>query len=181
MTQVLLSIALVGLFILTGSLFAATEMALVSLREGQIRGLARSGRRGQRVARLAADPNRFLATVQIVVTLTGFMSAAFGEATLAGRLKRVLAGYDLPGALADVLATVVITLIISYFAIVFGELAPKRIALQRVEGVPVVLGPGLDRVAPALSPAIWLLSRSPPGPARAPAPPPHPRRAAGRS
>ena len=160
MTQVLLSIALVGLFILTGSLFAATEMALVSLREGQVRGLARSGRRGQRVARLAADPNRFLATVQIVVTLTGFMSAAFGEATLAGRLKRVLAGYDLPGALADVLATVVITLIISYFAIVFGELAPKRIALQRVEGVAVVLGPGLDRVATALRPAIWLLSRS---------------------
>lgn len=160
MTQVLLSIGLVAVFILTGALFAATEMALVSLREGQVRAFSERGGRAGRVAKLSQSPNRFLATVQIGVTLAGFMSAAFGEATLAGRLQRIFDERGVPSTLADVLATIVITLIISYFAIVFGELVPKRVALQRVEGVAIVLGPGLDRVAAALRPFIWLLSKS---------------------
>jgi putative hemolysin len=157
-TQVFLSIGLVAVFILTGSLFAATEMALISLREGQVRAFSDRGGRAARVARLSQNPNRFLATVQIGVTLAGFMSAAFGEATLAGRLERVFAAA--PSSLANVAATVVITLIISYFAIVFGELVPKRVALQRVERVALVLGPPLDRTASALRPFIWLLSKS---------------------
>ncbi|MEP6463938.1 MAG: hemolysin family protein [Frankiaceae bacterium] len=160
MTQVLLSIGLVAIFILTGALFAATEMALVSLREGQVRAFSERGGRSARVARLSQHPNRFLATVQIGVTLAGFMSAAFGEATLASRLDRVFVGRGLPASLANVAATIVITLIISYFAIVFGELVPKRVALQRVEGVALGLGPPLDRVATGLRPFIWLLSKS---------------------
>ena len=79
----LADVALVVFFVLVGGVFAAAEIALVSLREGQVRALAQHGRRGERVARLAADPNRFLATVQIGVTVAGFLSAAFGAATIA--------------------------------------------------------------------------------------------------
>lgn len=160
MRDALLSIVLVGLFIAVGALFAAAEIALVSLRDSQLRALGERSRRGARVVRLIGSPNRYLAAVQIGVTFAGFLSAAFGEATLAGRLRGALDRSGLPTALADVLATVVITLIISYFAIAFGELTPKRLALQRPERVALLLGPLLDRAAGVLRPFIWLLSRS---------------------
>lgn len=160
MTNVLLSIALVLLFILIGGLFAGAEMALVSLRDSQIEGMAKRSARGKRVARLAANPNRFLAAVQIGVTLSGFMSAAFGEATLAGKLRPVLRDLGAPEGLSHVFATVIITLIVAYFSLVFGELVPKRIALQRAEGVALVIGRPLDRFATIARPAVWLLSRS---------------------
>jgi len=154
------SIALVMLFVLTGGVFAATEIALVSLREGQINKIAQRGRRGQRVAKLAADPNRFLSAVQIGVTLAGFLSAAFGAATLADDLSPVLTGWGLSDGLATTLALVAVTLVISYLSLVLGELAPKRLALQRAEGVALALAPMLDRIATASRPVIWLLSRS---------------------
>ena len=79
-------IALIALFILIGGTFAAAEMALVTLRESQIRQLAAKGKRGRAIERLTSDPNRFLSAVQIGVTLSGFLSAAFGGATLAAGL-----------------------------------------------------------------------------------------------
>ena len=90
MSTVLLNIVLILVFILIGGVFAAAEMALVSLRESQIRQLAHRGKRGRTVARLAENPNRFLSAVQIGVTLAGFLSAAFGGATLADDLAPVL-------------------------------------------------------------------------------------------
>src|ERR1700712_2460753 len=74
---------LVLVFVLLGGCFAAAEIALVSLRESQVRALRERGLRGERLAKLVADPNRFLAAVQVGVTLAGFFSAAFGAATLA--------------------------------------------------------------------------------------------------
>ena len=100
-------IALVVVFVLIGGIFAATEMALVSLRESQVRTLAARGRRGQRVASLASDPNRFLAALQIGVTFAGFLSAAFGAATLADEFAPVLEGWGLPHGLATTVALVV--------------------------------------------------------------------------
>lgn len=160
MSTVLSNIALVLVFILIGGAFAAAEIALVSLREGQIRSLAERGRRGWRVQKLASDPNRFLAAVQIGVTLAGFLSAAFGAATLAGELAPPLARLGLSPGLADALALVAVTLIISYFSLVLGELAPKRLALQRAESVATVFAGPLDVIATASRPVIWLLSRS---------------------
>ena len=90
MNGTLANIGLVVVFVLIGSLFAAAEIALVSLRESQVRALATRGKRGEAVARLAADPNRFLAAVQVGVTLAGFLSASFGGATLSGQLAPVL-------------------------------------------------------------------------------------------
>ncbi len=159
-TELWTNIGLVAVFIAIGGAFAAAEIALVSLRESQIRTIAQRGKRGERVASLAADPNRFLSAVQIGVTLAGFLSAAFGAATLADDLVPVLVRWGLSDGVATPLALVVITLIISYFSLVFGELAPKRLALQRADRVALLLAPGVDRVARVARPVIWLLSRS---------------------
>ena len=160
MSSVWANAALVLVFVLVGGVFSATEMALVSLRESQLRGMADKGRRGARVAAVAGNPNRFLGAVQIGVTLAGFLSAAFGAATLAGELSPVLRGWGLSAGVADAVALVAITLVISYLSLVLGELAPKRIALQRAESLAMLVAPSLDRFATAMSPVIWLLSRS---------------------
>jgi putative hemolysin len=151
-------ILLVLAVILIGGFFAGAEMALVSLREGQVRSLNRRGRRGQRTARLAQDPNRFLSSVQIGVTLATLLSGAFGAALLSNRLGNELSKY-MPRAVGDPLALIAVTLIISFFTLVFGELAPKRIALQRAERVSFIAGPVVDRLATMARPLVWLLSR----------------------
>jgi putative hemolysin len=153
-------IALVVVFVLIGGTFAATEMALVSLRESQLRTLAARGRRGQRVASLASDPNRFLAALQIGVTFAGFLSAAFGAATLADEFAPVLESWGLPHGLSTTVALVSITLAISYLSLVLGELAPKRLALQRAERIALAAAPAVDAFARLVSPVVWLLSRS---------------------
>ena len=160
MTVPWLDLLLVFVFILMGGLFAATEMALVSLREGQAKALAQRGRRGARVAHLINNPNRFLAAVQVGVTLAGFLSAAFGAARLAKPVSTSLHDAGLSAGTADTVGLVVVTLLISYFSLVFSELAPKRLALQRAEGVSMAFAPALDRIATASRPVIWLLSRS---------------------
>jgi putative hemolysin len=152
-------ILLVLAVILIGGFFAAAEMALVSLREGQVRSLSRQGKRGQRTARLAQDPNRFLSSVQIGVTVATLLSGAFGAALLSNRLGNELSKY-MPRDLAVPLALIIVTLIISFFTLVFGELAPKRLALQRSERVSLLAGPVVDRVAMICRPLVWLLSKS---------------------
>lgn len=156
----LLSALLVVAFILVGGVFAGTEIALVSLRESQVARLEQQGGRGARVAAVARDPNRFLAAVQIGVTVAGFFSAAYGASTLAPEVAPALAGLGLPDDAADSVALVVLTLVIAYLSLVLGELVPKRLALQRAQGVAVVVGPPLDRFASFMRPIIWLLSRS---------------------
>lgn len=160
MSEVLANVGLVLVFILVGAFFAGAEIALVSLREGQVRQLGDKGRRGRRLVQLTADPNRFLAAVQVGVTLAGFLSAAFGAATLAGDLSPVLVDAGLSEGTAETLALVVITLVISYFSILLSELVPKRLALQRAETVALLVAAPLDRVATLARPVIWLLSRS---------------------
>ncbi|MGI9006437.1 MAG: hemolysin family protein [Streptosporangiaceae bacterium] len=145
-------------FILVGGFFAAAEMALVSMREGQVRTLARRGKRGQRAARLAHDPNRFLSAVQIGVTVATLMSGAYGAATLAADLRRVL-DHHMSAHLADLLSFIVVTLAIAFFSLVLGELAPKRIALQRQEQISLIAAPVLDRIAVLARPVVWLIGR----------------------
>jgi putative hemolysin len=156
----LANIGLVVVFVLVGGLFAAAEIALVSLRDSQARSLASRGKRGRTVAELNEDPNRFLAAVQVGVTLMGFLSAAFGGATLADDLEPVLIGWGVPEGISGPVALVAVTIAISYLSLVFGELAPKRLALQRAEGFALALGPMIDKVSKVSRPVIWLLSRS---------------------
>ena len=154
------NIGLVLLFILIGGLFAGTEIALISLRKGQLAALERKGRRGRRVAAVARDPNRFLAAVQIGVTMAGFFGAAYGAATLAPDFVPGLERVGLPTVLAENMALIGSTLAVVYLSLVLGELVPKRIALQRSAAVALAVGPALDRFATAVRPVIWLLSKS---------------------
>jgi putative hemolysin len=158
--QVGWDIVLVLLIVLVGGFFAAAEMALVSLREGQIRALTQRGKRGQRAARLAQDPNRFLSAVQIGVTLATLLSGTVGEATLAGHLRTALRHQGLSSGWASALSLIIVTVAISYFTLVLGELAPKRLALQRPEQAAMLAAPTLDRISVLARPLVWLLSRS---------------------
>ena len=161
MNGTLANIGLVVVFVLVGSVFAAAEIALVSLRDSQVR--AHGGPRPARARSSpssTADPNRFLAAVQVGVTLAGFLSAAFGGATLAGDLSPKLVDSGVPAGAADIVALVLVTIAISYVSLVLGELAPKRLALQRAEAFALALGPTVDRIAKVSRPVIWLLSVS---------------------
>jgi putative hemolysin len=109
---------------------------------------------------VAENPNRFLSAVQIGVTLMGFLSAAFGGATLAGDLSPVLQDRGMGERVADTVSLVLITVVISYVSIVLGELAAKRLALQRAEGFALALAPMVDHLARLARPVIWLLSVS---------------------
>ncbi|GAA2098235.1 hemolysin family protein [Microlunatus panaciterrae] len=160
MNDTVLNIVLIFLFIAVGGVFAAAEMALVSLRDSQVKQLSHRGKRGQTLARLTSDPNRFLSAVQVGVTLSGFLSAAFGGATLAGDLSPVLQRLGLGHGLADAVALVLITVVISYVSIVLGELAAKRLALQRAETFALALSPLVDFIAKLARPVIWLLGVS---------------------
>jgi putative hemolysin len=154
----LLNVLIVLALILIEGLFVAAEIALVSLRESQTKALAESGRRGQAVAKLLADPNRFLATVQIGVTSTALLSSAFGAVTLSDAAKKALIRHGAGDTLAGVMGIVGVTLVISFVTLILGELAPKRLALQRPESASTLFGPTLDRMATVLRPVIWLLS-----------------------
>ena len=153
-------VALVLAFVVVGGLFAAAEMALVSLRPGQVTRIAQQGRRGRQVARLVEDPNRFLSAVQIGVTLAGFFSASVGAVTLAEPVSGWLLDVGVPASLATSLAIAVVTVVVAYVSLVLGELAPKRIAMQRAEGVARVAAVPVDALARLARPLIWLLGRS---------------------
>lgn len=153
-------IGLVLLFVLIGGVFAGTELALVSLRESQLVQLEKQGARGARVAAVARNPNRFLAAVQIGVTVAGFFSAAFGASTLASALAPVFVGLGMAPGAAEGVALVVLTLVIAYLSLVLGELVPKRVAMQQAARVSMWVGPPLDRFAALMTPVVWLLSRS---------------------
>ncbi|MDO4716360.1 MAG: hemolysin family protein [Propionibacteriaceae bacterium] len=158
--DILTNIALIFLFILIGGIFAAAEMALVSLRDSQIKQLSGRGKRGAAVARLNSDPNLFLSAVQIGVTVSGFLSAAYGGATLSGALGEVFGGWGVPAGIAEPLALVLITVAISYFSIVLGELTAKRLAMQRAESFSLALAPLVSGIATLARPIIWFLGIS---------------------
>ena len=160
LVQLLLDIALVFFFIGLGTIFVAAEIALVTLREGQVRQLAGRGKRGARVAHLAKDPNRFLAAVQVGVTLFGFLSAAVGADQFGEYLIPYLIETGISPALAETISLVGLTLVIAYFSLVFGELVPKRVALAKAEALAPTLAIVVDNVAKVFRPLIWLLSRS---------------------
>lgn len=154
------AVAVVVALILFEGLFVAAEISLVSLREQQVTRLAERGRRGQRVARLVADPNRFLAAVQLGVSFTALLSSAFGALTLAADAGRALHRAGMDHVLATVVGFVGVTTAITFVTLVVGELAPKRLALQRSESTALLFAPALDRLATLSRPVIWLLSRA---------------------
>ncbi|MGW0434468.1 hemolysin family protein [Micromonospora sp. NPDC003197] len=150
-------VALVLVLVLVNALFAGSEMALVSLRESQLQRLERTSRGGQVLARLARDPNRFLATIQIGITLAGFLASAAAAVSLAQPLVEPL---GFLGGAAGPVSVVLVTIILTFVTLVFGELAPKRIAMQRAEGWALLVARPLDMLSAFSRPAVWLLGKA---------------------
>ncbi|MGW4499971.1 hemolysin family protein [Micromonospora sp. NPDC004336] len=147
-------LALVGVLVVLNAVFAGSEMALVSLRDSQIQRLERTSRAGRVLARLAKDPNRFLATIQIGITLAGFLASAAAAVSLAKPLVPLLSAL---GGAAETVAIVVVTLALTFVTLVFGELAPKRIAMQAAERWALLVARPLDLLATLTRPAVWAL------------------------
>jgi putative hemolysin len=160
MSSVVLNSLLILLLVAIQGIFVAAELALVSLRESQIRQLALRGKRGQLLAKLTSNPNLFLSVAQVGVTLSGFLAAAFGADKLSDDLAPLLERLGLSSGVADTISLVLITIVISYVSIVVGELTAKRLALQRAEGVALALAPLVDFTARVARPVIWLLGVS---------------------
>jgi putative hemolysin len=158
--SILAPISLVIFLILLGSLFVAAEIALISLRDSQVRQVALRGRRGAKVAKLHSNPNRLLAAVQVGVTLSGFLSAALGAEKLGQFVIPWLEERGLKHGTANTASIVGVTLVIAYISLVFGELAPKKIALFRAESIAMWSAGVVDLIANMFRPVIWLLSKS---------------------
>jgi putative hemolysin len=147
-------VVLVLVLVLLNAAFSGSEMALVSLRESQVQRLERQSRRGRVLARLARDPNRFLATIQIGITLAGFLASAAAAVSLSRPLVEPL---SFLGAAAEPTAIVLVTIALTFVTLVIGELAPKRIAMQRTEGWALLVARPLDVLSVVSRPAVWLL------------------------
>ena len=152
------AIALVLALILLAAFFVAAEIALISLRDSQVKQL--KGKRGERVAKLTANPNRFLAAAQVGVTVCGFLSAALGAEKLGVFVEPKLIEWGISENLAQTLSIIGVTLIIAYFSLVFGELVPKRLALYKSEQISLFSSFIIEGMARFFRPVIWLLSKS---------------------
>jgi putative hemolysin len=157
MSGIGLEIGLVLVLMVVNAAFAGSEVALISLREGQLRRLEAEGGRGRLVAELARDPTQFLSTVQIGITLAGFLASAVAAVSLARPLVQPL---GFLGRWAEPAAVVAVTVVLTFTSLVVGELAPKRIALQRSEGWARAAARPLAAISVAARPLVWLLSVS---------------------
>ena len=128
-----MEILIIVILILLNGVFAMSEMALVSARKSNLEMQARQGSKGARKAlKLAKDPDRFLSTVQIGITLIGILTGIYSGDTLAARFGTSLATLGIPVRTATVIAQVAIVIVVTYLTIIFGELVPKRIGMNAV-------------------------------------------------
>lgn len=159
-----MSLALVGVLVLVNAAFAGSEMALVTLREGQLAQLEREGTaRGLRLVRLARDPSRFLATIQIGITLAGFLASAAAAVSLAEPLVPYL---SFLGGAAEPVAIAGVTLALTFVTLVLGELAPKRIAMQRALPWALIAAGPIDFASRLSRPVVAILAAASNGVAR---------------
>ncbi|HYF07949.1 MAG TPA: hemolysin family protein [Acetobacteraceae bacterium] len=157
----LIEIGIILLLVFLNGAFALSELAIVSARRSRLLAMQRQGRLGAAEAlALADDPQRFLPTVQIGITLVGIIAGAFGGARLSGTLADVLEPMPLIGRIADEVAFAVVVLAITYASLIIGELVPKQLALRDPERVAIVVARPMSLLSRLSYPAVWLLARS---------------------
>ncbi len=156
---VILQIILIAL----NAVFASAEIAVISMSDAKLERMADKGdRRAKKLVELTAQPARFLATIQVSITLAGFLGSAYAADNFAGPLTQALLnlGIAVPEPVLDKICVFAITLIIAYFSIVFGELIPKRVAMNKAEGIAMAVSGPLYVVAKVFKPLVWLLTAS---------------------
>lgn len=161
MSSTSLEVLVIAVLILISGFFAMSEIALISARKTRLQEWAKQGnRRAQTAFELAATPTRFLATVQIFITLVGILAGAYGGVTIAEKLAAHFARVPALARIAHPLAVVLVVLLITYFTLTLGELVPKRLALARAEGIATRVAGPMRALAVLAAPAVWLLSVS---------------------
>tara|TARA_Y100001956_G_C4129254_1_gene192460 strand:+ start:8907 stop:10178 length:1272 start_codon:yes stop_codon:yes gene_type:complete len=150
---------LVGLITLNG-IFAMSELALVAAKSSRLKKLAETQPAAQLAIELKNNPTRFLSTIQIGITAIGILSGIFGEATLSGPFAKWLTLQGLEPELASIVSTASVVVLITYFAIVVGELVPKRFAQRNAERIAVIVAYPIHWLAILTTPFVVLLSAS---------------------
>ena len=148
---------IVALFVLNG-VFAMSELAVVSARRARLEAMMRAGKRGAASAlQLAADPGRFLSTVQIGITLIGILSGAYSGASLGGPVGARLGALGVPDAYAQEVGFALVIALTTYFSLVVGELVPKQFALRNPEAIAALVAVPMQVLAKVGAPVVWLL------------------------
>jgi putative hemolysin len=161
MNDPFLEIVVIVLLLLTNGIFSMSEMAIVSARKTRLQQLADSGNRYAKLTlKLADDPNKFLSTVQIGITLIGILSGAFGGATLAKMIATWLGTFPSIQPYSDAIGVAVVVIIVTYLSLIIGELVPKRLALNNPERIAVIVAAPMNFLSTLASPLVKLLSLS---------------------
>lgn len=157
--QLLLQVVLIAL----NAVFACAEIAVISMNDARLAKLSQSGdKRASRIVALTSQPARFLATIQVAITLSGFLGSAFAADNFSQRIVDALldAGVDISAATLDSICVILITLLLSYFTLVFGELVPKRLAMKNPEKLALGMAGMLTVISRFFKPLVWLLTAS---------------------
>lgn len=158
--QLLLQVFLIAL----NAIFAATEIAVISVNETKLANMAAKGdKKAVRLAKLTSVPAKFLATIQVAITLSGFLGSAFAADNFATLLVDALLKAGVPESAKGVLnsvSVILITLILSYFTLVFGELVPKRVAMKKAESLALGISGLITFVSKLFAPIVWFLTIS---------------------
>ena len=162
-TILFLKLLLLGVLVLCNAFFAAAEVALISLKPVVMAELSKRGTRGRILAQLSSDTGRFLATVQIGVTFAGFLASAFASEAFSEPLAQCVYDAGFTGMSLNVInniSVVLITIVLSYFSLVFGELVPKQIGLRYATAIALNAAIPIHFLARLTSPLVWLLNTS---------------------
>ena len=163
MSTLLLQLLLQIILILLNAVFACAEIAILSVNKTKISAAAEKGdKRARRLFQLIESPAGFLATIQVAITLSGFLGSAFAADNFASLLVdwALQWGWDINPTVLNSVAVIVVTLILSYFTLVLGELVPKRIAMKKAEGLALSLATPLTFISRLFTPVVWFLSVS---------------------
>lgn len=157
------SIILQIVLIAVNAIFACVEIAVVSVNDTKLEKMVSDGnKKAMRLQKLTSQPSRFLATIQVAITLSGFLGSAFAADNFSEPMVAWLVsiGTPIPEKTLDTIAVVLITLILSYVTLIFGELVPKRVAMQKTESIALGLSGMITAVSKIFAPLVWLLTAS---------------------
>lgn len=157
--MILLQVVLIAL----NAVFACAEIAIISMNDTKLAKMASEGdKRAVRLAKLTSQPARFLATIQVAITLSGFLGSAFAAENFSGVLVDWLIGLGVPisAKVLDSIAVIFITIILSYFTLVFGELVPKQVAMRKAEALALGMSGLISSISKVFAPLVSLLTVS---------------------
>lgn len=157
--MIFLQVVLIGL----NAVFACAEIAVISMNDNKLAKMAQEGdKRAVRLARLTSQPARFLATIQVAITLSGFLGSAFAAENFSGVLVEGLLGIGvtIPVHILDSASVIIITIILSYFTLVFGELVPKQVAMRKAEPLALGMSGLISGIAAVFAPLVSFLTLS---------------------